>query len=178
MDLEYYVKEEGSSSVVLKRYVIRPQMVVGGAECLFIPHGDPTEYGFKCFMTQKECIKAASRQKRAFKHDLGPDVISDVKVPIEILVPSKRVKVNLGTLGAIDGWNRKARRFGDEGLAKLWAYRTQVAKRVRIKYNTEEYLDLCKRMNKKGFSSEDIVECNMGRINGKLVCIDFGNLSA
>jgi hypothetical protein len=178
MDLEYYVKDDGDSSVVLKRYAVRPQRVIGGAECLFIPHGNPTEYGFKCYMTQKECIKAATRQQRAAKNGLGPDVLSDAKVPVEILVPSKRVKVDLGTLQAIDSWNSKARRFGDEGLAKLWAYKTLVAKRVRVKYNNKEYLDLCQRMNKKGFSSEDLVECNLGRLDGKLICIDFGYLSA
>ena len=182
--MDYFVKDDGSSEVVFKKHSVEPRRVMGGAECIFIPVKEttdgPASFGYKCFLTSQECIASAKRQKKASLHKIAPDVLSNTMRPIELFIESQRVKVALGTIAAIDGWgNKAARRFNKGGLVKLWAYKTQVAKTVRK--NTEfgpEYSRLSAKMRKHGFPVGDLADANMGRIDGKLVCIDFGNLSS
>ena len=71
--------------------------------------------------------------------------------------------------------------FHDTRIKKGWAYKTEVAEPItgerRLNVFDEEERNLTSAAKKINLSTGDISERNCGIVNGKLVIVDFGDVS-
>ena len=124
-----------------------------GIECVFILLTKAK--GLKLFDEREEAVRTCRRQRIAYNHNLAPDVCTSVET---YLTPFKRSK--------------KA----------YFGYVTEVAQTMEYKefntlLDTEEYKTF-ERELKTIKMDGDLHSANVGRVRGKLVCIDFGDSSA
>jgi len=123
-----------------------------GYSCMYIPLNE--NFGVKMFRSRKERDAARKYQKLGHKHDIGPAVYQNVRIFHGI--PSK---------------------FTVKKIYK-WGYVTQVAIiNNLVSHHSKEYNALAEKLRELGLSAGDLHSYNVGRINGKLVCIDFDSMS-
>lgn len=141
-----------------------------GVETIFISLNDKD--AIKIFPTKKEAINSCRRQRKAAKFHIGPKVYSSVqKCYVDNLKPHDgnyifyRISGNCAT---------NYRKFG-------YFYKTQIAetfmKLCKCLQDHPEYDKLWDKMKELEFEVDDLHENNIGLINDKLVCIDFGSKS-
>lgn len=142
------------------------QKVKHGAECVFI-RVNRTE-GIKIYPSKICANFAIKRQRQAYKYGIAPKVLSKVE------------KCFFDIKAYLD--------VGDE---YCYFYKTQVAKKIdknlarRMNSTSDiKYFEKLKEMDKirlafkkLGWSQGDFHSDNLGKINGKMVVIDFGEQS-
>jgi hypothetical protein len=121
-----------------------------GVESGFIRISDST--GIKLFPTKQERDHSFYGQYYGHKKKLAPAVGQR----FHLFVP-------YGERG-FDGLNR----------TKVYGYFTQVAQNVGRRAPTEAFLD---KIREAKLNTWDLHHANLGTINGKMVCIDFGRVS-
>jgi len=141
-----------------------------GCETVFVPISK--RIGIKGFETLIEASSSIDRQTQAWVHGVAPKVLSEI---IEVILPVG--KTNLGS-----HFNKKAcgSTIYHKKHRRLYDYKTQIASRVgeKISFSSPEYKHLESTMNQLGFCKFDLHSQNMGWIGKRLVCIDFGDMSA
>ena len=146
----------------------------GGAESVFIKL-DP-KVGLKGFKTKKEARFSMRRQIRAARYGFGPEVMS--REIFEVLMP-----VGGTYLSTTRDWLMMSRRPSYRNKhRRLFAYKTEVADKLfngnLVGEMRQKLNDLEEIMEQHSFSIEDLHYKNIGMIEDKMVCIDFGILSS
>lgn len=127
---------------------LRKKKKTSGAEATLVKLNP--KLGVKFYRTRKERDFAYKMQKFAYKNGIGPAALNKVRI------------------------NGRGIQHG-AGLVK-WGYVTQLVESLRISH--EDLTLLSARMDKCGLSIVDIAEdANVGLLNGRPVCIDFGPIS-
>lgn len=123
-----------------------------GYSCMYIPLDK--NFGVKMFRTRDERDAARKYQKLGHKHGIGPAVYQNVRV-----------------------YHGITSKYTVRKIYK-WGYVTQVAAICSaIDENSHEYIELVEKIRELDLSAGDLHSSNVGRINRKLVCIDFDNMS-
>lgn len=121
--------------------------------------------GVKIYPTFAKASWARNRQAKAYKCGVAPKVLS---------------KISKCLVGNLREFDKQDVFITETGLPRVhgYFYKTEVAKRAGR--CTKEELDRVESiLEYLGFYTEDMVEpYNLGRINGKLVAIDFGKMSS
>jgi len=129
-----------------------------GLECLYVQL--TKNCGIKVFPGLRDCKVSFRKQKLAARHKLAPKVFSKAIKKINVKnfkyygCPTKTFINNVG-----------------------YFYETEVASNVGEGVNLKKGVALEKALKRIGISTGDLYENNMGRVRGKLVCIDFGLIS-
>jgi hypothetical protein len=113
------------------------------------------------------------RQRKAHKAGVAPNVYSHE--PIPFLVHPSWVKKNLGTIHVGSKFNPR-----NGNSIKMWGYKTQVAQLLTSYLTNKQEEQLCHledTLTSLDMSACDLHSDNIGLINKKLVCIDFGDIS-
>jgi len=164
-----YTIEKGKVKEVL---IQSSDKIACGVETFFFPVN--SRRGLKVFADKRNARNSFRRQKKAAKHGLAPKVLSDGI--FEVMLP-------MGFDSLLKGARDKHEDLMDmlEG-ERLYGYYTQIIKMVKDQYDytEKEEKDLIKALYKlfPDVSLDDVHEENVGRINGKLVMVDFGDESA
>ena len=124
-----------------------------GAECIYIRVTKTT--GVKIFACREDAEYSISRQRKAHKIGIGPEVLSPVH--------------KCGIKGLPE--------FEDYTKAFAYFYITEVASGVGKRVTDEVVYRLEDMLESIGLGQNDLHEDNIGRINGKPVVIDFGPAS-
>ena len=124
-----------------------------GASCMFVPISSTR--GVKLYATKSECDFAFYMQQKASEKKLGPKVFEAFSIRT---TPISRVNA-----------------FGTR-ITFRYGYVTQIAKPVK-QLTDKKLKTLLKRLNKNGFSVDDIHYGNIGYLGHNLVCIDFDLVS-
>ena len=123
-----------------------------GSRCVFIRLSE--NIGLKLYKDESNATRTVERQTKAFKHGLGPKVLSGVKA-------------------------YRMKRRGK--FRTFYGYKTQIVKLCRREYDNEELghkMDqLISNLEDIGLPSYDVCWFNCGWIGDKLVCIDFDDVS-
>lgn len=123
-----------------------------GAECTFIRVDKIS--GLKLYTTKEEAQSAIRKQRKAHKHGIGPEAFGKVE-PYWLT-------------------------YRDGSINQEYGYLTEYAKPIGRKHRgiyNKKVNELENKMFKIGLRSYDIAHRNCGIIKGKLVCVDFGDLS-
>ena len=172
----YLIDKSGMVRTIRRKFkpASRPK---GGAEAVFIPINK--KVGLKGFAIRKEARSAMNRQKRAAKYGVGPKVLSDET--FEVIMP-----VGGTYLSSANGWLslRRAPNYKKKHR-RLYAYKTEVVPKL---FNTNAYFaygkyeakyeKLITIMEERGLSLSDVHAKNIGMIKGRMVALDFGDLSS
>lgn len=162
---------------VIKRKTQPKSKSKGGAESVFIPL--TKTIAIKGFMTRGLARASMRRQKKAAKHGLAPKVIVDEV--FEVLMP-----VGGTFLGSRTNWSSLRRAPNYKGKhRRLYAYKTEIVPKVyksasrslSIK-DKAKYEALQTELLSHGFNVGDLHNLNIGIMNDKMVCFDFGDLSS
>jgi hypothetical protein len=151
----FYIQEPNTS--VLKRTVTdKPKT---GIECMFVRMTKTS--GIKIFPTLRSAKTSFRRQKLAAKHGLAPKTFS------------KTIRgIDIGNLRRYDR---------DEDVFYMYKigfyYVTEVASDVGKYVPTSQINRLDKGLRKIGLKGGDLHFHNVGKVQGKWVCIDFGAIS-
>lgn len=132
-----------------------------GIECMFIKLNK--KQGVKIFPTESKAKFARKRQRKAYKYGIAPKVYSKV---CKCLVDNLR---KFDRDGFFIDESGNERMFG-------YCYITEVAHKGG-RHTPKEIKRLEAVYDHLGFKSYDFHGGNLGRINGKLVAIDFGKES-
>ena len=147
------VREKYVPSYVSRDIYYSPQT---GCECMFIQL--KKDVGVKIYPTYIDAKNSRARQKLANKINLGPKVLSNVR---------KCLVSNLLQ------WDLDDIFIGNKEYG--YCFMTEVAELVKqYDYTIEELNSLSGKLKRAGIISSDFSYHNLGRINGKLVAIDFG----
>lgn len=123
-----------------------------GSWCVFVPLS-ATE-GVKFYHDPEIRDRAAELQRIAHSEGYGPAVGEFCTMP------------------RLHSWHQPSR--WPEETRTVYGYVTEIAEDVgKIAYHSEEFEELRNRIDEAGYDSSDVHECNVGRIDGKIVCIDF-----
>jgi hypothetical protein len=133
-----------------------------GVSCKFIRLDD--DWGIKVYNSSTERDRAVSRQAKLYEHGYAP------KVGIVFDVPSTfrsyYCYVTQCAVPLIEGDAKYARDY----------YTIATKYRKENPAVSDEITELCKNMEAvEGRPYSDIHYANFGRLDGKLVCLDFGN---
>jgi len=143
-----------------------------GLECTYLPwpsRGKP-KVGVKVFATASERTFARRMQAKAYKKDLAPEIGPAFR--FSLVVPEARLFTER-VQGAIQTYDTQdARLSAAFKRATFHAYWTQHAERVTHWSLALERLEASLR--ELGIDHWDLGPRNAGRIDGRLVCIDFG----
>lgn len=154
----YTVPIERNTNLI-KRTIFEPPKE--GVECMFIQLDEKS--GIKIYPTKRNAKFACNRQKKAYKCGVAPNVLSKIcKCFVGNLLQFDEEEVFLTNLG-------NPRVYG-------YFYKTEVAKKAG-RYSAKEFEELDTIFDHLGFDTQDLEARNLGRIDGKLVAIDFGKIS-
>lgn len=142
----------------------RGRKVASGLSCLFIKLSP--KIGVKIFWTATERDYAYKAQQFASRYGLGPRVGDKLRISTKdkklfIALKSYRNKEEPSSW-----WNSRRK-------TALYGYMTQVASIPKKGLTDVEHEKLCNKLELHGFETCDMHDENVGRINGKAVCIDF-----
>lgn len=161
---------------VVKVKVGKVKYAKGGSECVFVNING--KQGLKFYKKLEEAQFAYKGQKEAAKARLAPSVLSSVmkvRIPSGQKIPLKGMynsSLACQFLGQYQG--RKAR--------FLYAFYTEVANRPKgyLTSRNKKVIALKNKLEKLFNNNRnfwDLYHDNMGVLNKKLVCIDFGKIS-
>lgn len=141
----------------------RGRKVASGISCLFVRLSP--KIGVKIFWTAAERNYAYKAQQFASKYGLGP------RVGDKLTISARDKKLFL----ALKDYRHKTEptNWWNGRKATLYGYITQVASIPQKGLTDKEHEKLCHKLELHGFATCDMHEYNVGRINGKAVCIDF-----
>lgn len=145
-----------------RKYHIQYKYGDSGVESLFVV--TTNKKGYKIFPRKYIAEQVRSRQLKASKQKIAPKVLSDIK------------KCYVGNLQDFDGTEDEFtinQNFG-------YFYQTEIATIEPERFNMlpEEMIDdFFKKMRKLNFKIDDLHENNVGFIKGRIVCIDFGDIT-
>lgn len=144
---------------LIKRTIFEPPKE--GAECMFIKLN--SKEGIKIFPLLTKAKFSCNRQKKAYKCGVAPNVLS---------------KVSKCFVGNLLQYDRQDIFTTNSGIPRVYGYFyiTEVAKKAN-RYTRKEFDALESALEYLGFETQDLDARNMGRIDGRLVSIDFGRLS-
>jgi len=122
--------------------------VIKNAECVFVPY---RYYGLKLYKTKAIAERVRDRQILAHSKGIGPEVLGDV-IEYKICPPNCR-KIRV-----------------------MYGYRTQL---VFVMENVSKEIVKVEKQMARLFRSEflDFHDGNYGVLNGKVVAIDFGDMT-
>jgi hypothetical protein len=139
-----------------------------GVECLFVKLN--SKVGIKIYYSLKEARQARERQLLAHKHELGPEVLSEVhQCYIKNLI--REIDTYCGDF--LTKYSNFPRDYG-------YFYKTEV---VKVNYGNYKHIkaselsDLQQRLRNIGLRDNDLHYNNLGRKGRQLVYLDFGNES-
>lgn len=132
------------------------------------PGREGVRSGLKIFTLRRDRTFARTTQLRAAKHGLGPAV--GPSLSFSIVVPQPQV-VYYEVEGQKEDEARAELR-AEFSTVEFHAYWTAHAQRVRRWCKGIEVVQ--KQLDEIGIDHFDLGSFNVGRINGELVCIDFG----
>ncbi|MHC4224771.1 MAG: hypothetical protein ACYSUN_12330 [Planctomycetota bacterium] len=164
MDTAYIIDEDGFVT-----HLKTKGLLDSGAEAVFIPISK--KVGLKGFETKSEAERSLERQEQAFAVGVAPKVLSPV---LELIMP-------VGKTVLAGHYSKRAMRrtVYQKKHRRVFGYKTQIATNIGERvFRTPEFRNLQKALRKLGFCSCDLHYQNMGRVGKKLVCIDFGDMSA
>lgn len=130
------------------------QKIQHGVECVFIKINK--NEGIKIYPEKRDAKFAMERQKQAYKYGIAPKVLSKVEKCF------------------FDMYS-----YLDEETTHCYFYKTQVAEKVgnRTIKNRQEMNEIKSIFKKLKWCDGDFHSGNLGKINGKMVVIDFGRES-
>ena len=169
MECKVYIIDKGKIKEVI---IPKDDRISCGVETFFFPVN--SRRALKVFAEKKNARNSFNRQKKAFEHGLAPKVLSNNI--FEVMIP----------MGFDSMFKRKSPIYQDlhDMLCgnRLYGYYTQIIKMVNSEkdYTEEEEKELINKLYKlfPDVSLDDIHDGNVGRIDGKLVMVDFGDESA
>lgn len=124
--------------------------VIRNSECVFVPYED---HGVKLYKTKRDAQRVLQRQELAHKHGIGPAVLGGVKEYAICPPGCKKTRV-------------------------MYGYKTELV--LVLDHIRKESIKLEKKMArifKTGHSYMDMHDGNYGVLNGKVVAIDFGDMT-
>ena len=133
-----------------------------GCECMFVKLNK--KEGIKIYPSKENALFAYNRQKKAYECGVAPNVFSKVG------------KCLIGNLLQFDRYDVFST---DSGVPRVYGYFyiTEVAKKV-YRWDQDEGDKVEAILEHLGYETEDMMEArNLGRVDGRLVAIDFGKLS-
>jgi len=145
-----------------RKYHLQYKRGDSGVESLFVV--TTNKKGYKIFPNKYIAEQVRSRQRKAAKHQIAPKVLSDIK---------KCYVANLSDFDGTEEGFTIDQNFG-------YFYQTEIATMNTKRYDMlpEEMIDdFFKKMKKLNFAIDDLHDYNVGFIKGRIVCIDFGDIT-
>jgi hypothetical protein len=133
-----------------------------GCNCIFIKLTD--RVGIKIYTRKTHRDIAHDLQSKAFKHKVGPQAGEKFSIYNPKHAVAIKIKQHIKRR-CPHTWDRRW---------PLYCYLTEVVRVPEDGISEKQYLSLFKRLEKVGFSTNDIsLEHNVGILKGRAVCYDF-----
>ena len=146
-----------------RKYHLQYKHGDSGVESLFVV--TTNQKGYKIFPRKQIAKQVRSRQLKAAKHKIAPKVLSDIK------------KCYVANLSDFDGTEEGFTTHQNFG----YLYQTEIATMLpseEFDIIPENLLDnFFQKMTELKFAIDDLHDYNVGFIKGRIVCIDFGDLT-
>jgi hypothetical protein len=140
-----------------------------GVECLFVKLN--SKVGIKIYYSLKGAKQAREKQLLAHKHELGPEVLSEVH---QCYMKNLTREIDIYCGDFLTKYSNFPREYG-------YFYKTEVVKVNHGNYNhikLSELSNLQQRLRNIGLGNSDLHHGNIGRKGRRLVCLDFGDESS
>jgi hypothetical protein len=172
-DGKSYIYLQNEPNIFKKVSIPSSPNIACGIEAFFFPIN--SKRGLKCYNSRVNANNAFKRQQKAFINQIGPKVLS--KKVFKIIFPvnfDSIIKRNIDKSYFLDFFKYNSIGYG------YFTEIVQTFKRDRG-FTNKEYHELSVKINDvfpRLNLEDDLHFGNLGRIKGKLVCIDFGDCSA